>query len=315
MTWPKVQRRIAQLIREDNFYTEAERDNFDDIDPAAIREALAQRGIVGGKVVDPEKLNSDPFIQRVMQDTERVAEQALMERAKGLISDFCRSEYGSEADFSDPAKIGVAYTTVTDDEIPIQVNIDLVNYRLERYLDDEHETFETPRYLRGQIEISYVPYTAEWQVSRKSMVRYNDVAAFTTYGTDRASAYRLLEDALNLRDIRIYDTIEDADGRERRVLNAKETTLAAQKQQLIRDAFKDWIWKDPERRETLVRQYNEEMNSTRPREYDGSHIVFSGMNPEITLREHQKNAIAHVLYGGNTLLAHEVGAGKSATRS
>jgi hypothetical protein len=311
LTWPKVQRRIAQLIREDNFYTEAERDNFDDIDPAAIREALAQRGIVGGKVVDPEKLNSDPFIQRVMQDTERVAEQALMERAKGLISDFCRSEYGSEADFSDPAKIGVAYTTVTDDEIPIQVNIDLVNYRLERYLDDEHETFETPRYLRGQIEISYVPYTAEWQVSRKSMVRYNDVAAFTTYGTDRASAYRLLEDALNLRDIRIYDTIEDADGRERRVLNAKETTLAAQKQQLIRDAFKDWIWKDPERRETLVRQYNEEMNSTRPREYDGSHIVFSGMNPEITLREHQKNAIAHVLYGGNTLLAHEVGAGKT----
>ena len=311
LTWPKVQRRIAQLIREDNFYTEAERDNFDDIDPAAIREALAQRGIVGGKVVDPEKLNSDPFIQRVMQDTERVAEQALMERAKGLISDFCRSEYGSEADFSDPAKIGVAYTTVTDDEIPIQVNIDLVNYRLERYLDDEHETFETPRYLRGQIEISYVPYTAEWQVSRKSMVRYNDVAAFTTYGTDRASAYRLLEDALNLRDIRIYDTIEDADGRERRVLNAKETTLAAQKQQLIRDAFKDWIWKDPERRETLVRQYNEEMNSTRPREYDGSHIVFSGMNPEITRREHQKNAIAHVLYGGNTLLAHEVGAGKT----
>ena len=174
-----------------------------------------------------------------------------------------------------------------------------------------YETFETPRYLRGQIEVSYVPYTAEWQVSRKSMVRYNDVAAFTTYGTDRASAYRLLEDALNLRDIRIYDTIEDADGRERRVLNAKETTLAAQKQQLIRDAFKDWIWKDPERRETLVRQYNEEMNSTRPREYDGSHIVFSGMNPEITLREHQKNAIAHVLYGGNTLLAHEVGAGKT----
>ena len=174
-----------------------------------------------------------------------------------------------------------------------------------------YETFDTPRYLRGQIEISYVPYTAEWQVSRKSMVRYNDVAAFTTYGTDRASAYRLLEDALNLRDIRIYDTIEDADGRERRVLNAKETTLAAQKQQLIRDAFKDWIWKDPDRRQALVRQYNEEMNSTRPREYDGGHITFGGMNPAITLREHQKNAIAHVLYGGNTLLAHEVGAGKT----
>ena len=174
-----------------------------------------------------------------------------------------------------------------------------------------YETFDTPRYLRRNIEVSYVPYTAEWQVSNKTSVRYNDVAAYTTYGTDRANAYRLLEDALNLRDIRIYDTVEDADGHERRVLNAKETTLAAQKQQLIKDAFKDWIWKDPERRETLVRQYNEEMNSTRPREYDGSHIVFSGMNPAITLREHQKNAIAHVLYGGNTLLAHEVGAGKT----
>ncbi|MGM9651087.1 MAG: helicase SNF2, partial [Faecousia sp.] len=139
-----------------------------------------------------------------------------------------------------------------------------------------YETFETPRYLRGKIEVNYVPYTAEWQVTHKSMPRENDVAAYTTYGTDRANAYRLLEESLNLRDIRIYDTVEDPDGKERRVLNAKETTLAAQKQQLIKDAFKDWIWKDPERRETLVRQYNEEMNSTRPREYDGSHIVFSG---------------------------------------
>ena len=208
LSWAKVQRLIAQLIREDNFFTEQERDNFDDIDPVAIREALAERGIVGGKVVDPQKLNSDPFIQRVMRDTERVAEQeeptldladrfhvvsldrgfrtlyavwddethgyymdadgmteeftsewqaevyrlelqgqaerALMERAKGLISDFCQSEYGSEADFSNPAKIGIAYTTVTDDEIPIQVNIDLVNFRLERYLDDEH--LETRQY-------------------------------------------------------------------------------------------------------------------------------------------------------------------------
>ena len=174
-----------------------------------------------------------------------------------------------------------------------------------------YETFKTPVYLRNQIQVHYSPYTAEWQLSGKTMPRRNDIAAYTTYGTDRANAYRLLEDALNLRDVRIYDTVEDANGHERRVLNAKETTLAAQKQQLIKDAFKDWIWKDPERRETLVRQYNEEMNSTRPREYDGSHIVFSGMNPEITLREHQKNAIAHVLYGGNTLLAHEVGAGKT----
>ena len=131
------------------------------------------------------------------------------------------------------------------------------------------------------------------------------------YGTSRANAYKILEDSLNLRDVRIYDTVEDADGKERRVLNAKETTLAAQKQQVIQEAFKDWIWRDPECRQTLVRQYNEEMNSTCLREYDGSHITFGGMNSAITLREHQKSAIAHVLYGGNTLLAHEVGAGKT----
>ena len=174
-----------------------------------------------------------------------------------------------------------------------------------------YETFKTPPYLRDVIEVKYVPYNAEWQVTGKNSVGYNNVAAYTTYGTNRANAYKILEDSLNLRDVRIYDTVEDADGKERRVLNAKETTLAAQKQQAIREAFKDWIWKDPERRQALVRQYNEEMNSTRPREYDGSHIVFGGMNPSITLREHQKNAIAHVLYGGNTLLAHEVGAGKT----
>ena len=174
-----------------------------------------------------------------------------------------------------------------------------------------YETFNTPFYLQRSIEVNYSSFTAEWQIKGKSSVSYNDVAAYTTYGTSRANAYKILEDSLNLRDVRIYDTIEDADGKERRVLNAKETTLAAQKQQAIREAFRDWIWRDPERRQTLVRQYNEEMNSTRPREYDGSHITFGGMNPEITLREHQLNAIAHVLYGGNTLLAHEVGAGKT----
>ena len=174
-----------------------------------------------------------------------------------------------------------------------------------------YETFNTPFYLQRSIEVNYSSFTAEWQIKGKSSVSYNDVAAYTTYGTSRANAYKILEDSLNLRDVRIYDTIEDADGKERRVLNAKETTLAAQKQQAIREAFKDWIWRDPERRQTLVRQYNEEMNSTRPREYDGSHITFGGMNPAITLREHQKSAIAHVLYGGNTLLAHEVGAGKT----
>ena len=173
-----------------------------------------------------------------------------------------------------------------------------------------YETFDTPFYLQRNIEVNYSSFTAEWQITGKSSVSQNNVAAYTTYGTSRANAYKILEDSLNLRDVRIYDTIEDADGKERRVLNAKETTLAAQKQQAIRDAFKDWIWKDPDRRQALVRQYNEEMNSTRPREYDG-HITFGGMNPAITLREHQKNAIAHVLYGGNTLLAHEVGAGKT----
>ena len=174
-----------------------------------------------------------------------------------------------------------------------------------------YETFNTPYYLQRAIQVNYASYTAEWQVTGKSAVSEKDVAAYTTYGTSRANAYKILEDSLNLRDVRIYDTVEDADGKERRVLNAKETTLAAQKQQAIRDAFKDWIWKDPERRRALVDLYNEEMNSTRPREYDGSHITFGGMNPSITLRDHQLGAIAHVLYGGNTLLAHEVGAGKT----
>ena len=153
--------------------------------------------------------------------------------------------------------------------------------------------------------------TAEWRISGKSALSHNDVAAYMTYGTDRANAYRILEETLNLKDIRIYDTIEDADGKQRRVLNKKQTTLAQQKQQAIKDAFRDWIWKNPHRREALVAKYNELFNSTRPREYNGDHIVFGGMNPDITLREHQKNAIAHVIYGGNTLLAHEVGAGKT----
>ena len=174
-----------------------------------------------------------------------------------------------------------------------------------------NEIFDTPYRLKKTIQVQYSPSTAAWFISNKSKVSYDDITAYQTYGTDRASAYDILEDSLNLRDVRIYDTVRDLDGNEKRVLNAEETTLAAQKQQAIREAFKDWIWADPERRQALVKQYNEEMNSTRPREYDGSHISFVGMNPEITLREHQRNAIAHVLYGGNTLLAHEVGAGKT----
>ena len=173
------------------------------------------------------------------------------------------------------------------------------------------ETFETPFYLLRSIEVRYSPITAEWQISGKSAVSRNNVAAYTTYGTERANAYRILEETLNLKDIRIYDTVEDPNGKEKRVLNKKETTLAQQKQQAIKDAFQDWIWRDPERRERLCSRYNERFNATRPREYDGSHIHFVGMNPDIKLRPHQLNAIAHVLYGGNVLLAHEVGAGKT----
>ena len=173
------------------------------------------------------------------------------------------------------------------------------------------ETFETPFYQQRMIDVNYSAFTAEWNIRNKNAVSYSNIAAYMTYGTERANAYKILEDTLNLRDVRIYDTKHDADGRERRVLNSKETTLAQQKQQAIRDAFRDWIWRDPDRRHTLVTRYNELFNSTRPREYDGSHITFAGMNPEIRLREHQLNAVAHVLYGGNTLLAHEVGAGKT----
>ncbi|MCD8225401.1 MAG: SNF2-related protein [Clostridiales bacterium] len=173
------------------------------------------------------------------------------------------------------------------------------------------ETFELPFYLRRSIEVKFSPLTAEWQVTGKSSISRHDVAAYATYGTERANAYRILEDTLNLKDVRIYDTIEDIDGKQKRVLNKKETTLAQQKQQAIKDAFQEWVWKDPARREALCKKYNELFNSTRPREYDGSHIRFGGMNPDIKLRPHQQNAIAHVLYGGNTLLAHEVGAGKT----
>ena len=173
------------------------------------------------------------------------------------------------------------------------------------------ETFQIPYYLRHAVKVRYSPYTAEWRVEGKTATGRGDIISSETYGTSRANAYKILEETLNLKDVRIYDTIEDAEGKPKRVLNKRETMLAQQKQQVIKDAFANWIWQDPQRRIALVRQYNELFNSTRPREYDGSHIRFVGMNPEITLREHQRNAIAHVLYGGNTLLAHEVGAGKT----
>ena len=173
------------------------------------------------------------------------------------------------------------------------------------------ETFQIPYYLRRAVNVRYSPYTAEWRVEGKTATGRSNIISSETYGTSRANAYKILEETLNLKDVRIYDTIEDADGRPKRVLNKRETMLAQQKQQVIKDAFANWVWQDPQRRIALVKQYNELFNSTRPREYDGSHIKFVGMNPEITLREHQRNAIAHVLYGGNTLLAHEVGAGKT----
>ena len=173
------------------------------------------------------------------------------------------------------------------------------------------ETFQIPYYLRRAVNVRYSPYTAEWRVEGKTATGRSDIISSETYGTSRANAYKILEETLNLKDVRIYDTIEDAEGKPKRVLNKRETMLAQQKQQIIKDAFANWVWQDPQRRIALVKQYNELFNSTRPREYDGSHIKFVGMNPEITLREHQRNAIAHVLYGGNTLLAHEVGAGKT----
>ena len=173
------------------------------------------------------------------------------------------------------------------------------------------ELLEPAFYVRRSIDVNYSDFSAEWNITGKSVVGRSDINANMTYGTERANAYKILEDTLNLRDVRIYDTITDADGKEKRVLNSKETTLAQQKQQAIKDAFQEWIWKDPTRRYELVQKYNELFNATRPREYNGQHITFSGMNPEIQLREHQLNAVAHILYGGNTLLAHEVGAGKT----
>ena len=173
-----------------------------------------------------------------------------------------------------------------------------------------YEFLDTPRYAQWKIRLHYSPYTSEWSIENKSYDTSN-LKVYRTYGTDRSNAYKIIEETLNLKDVRIFDYVEDEEGRKKPVLNKKETTIALQKQELIKEGFKEWIWKDPQRREKLCKLYNEKFNSTRPREYDGSHITFSGMNPEIELREHQKNAVAHILYGGNTLFAHAVGAGKT----
>ena len=173
-----------------------------------------------------------------------------------------------------------------------------------------YEFLDTPVYARWNIKVHYSKLTGEWNVEGKSYDRGN-LKAYNTYGTKRVNAYKIIEETLNMKDVRVFDYIEDADGKKKAILNKKETAIAQSKQELIKQGFQDWVWRDPERREKLVRLYNEKFNSIRPREYDGSHIVFSGINPEITLREHQKNAVAHILYGGNTLLAHAVGAGKT----
>lgn len=176
------------------------------------------------------------------------------------------------------------------------------------------ELFDTPNYCRWKIHVHFSQHTGEWNIESKSYDK-NNIKAHSTYGTKRINGYKILEQTLNLRDVRIFDYVSDSEGRKTPVLNKEETAIAQAKQELIKQAFQDWIWKDPERRERLTTLYNEKFNSTRPREYDGSHLSFTGMNPEISLREHQRNAIARILYGGNTLLAHCVGAGKSATRS
>ena len=172
------------------------------------------------------------------------------------------------------------------------------------------EFLGTPRYAQWNIKVHFSAYTGEWNIEGKSYDRSN-VKAYSTYGTGRINAYKIIEETLNLKDVRIFDYVEDADGKKKAILNKKETAIAQAKQELIKQGFQDWVWSDPERRERLCILYNEKFNSLRPREYDGSHIVFSGMNPEIELREHQRNAVAHILYGGNTLLAHAVGAGKT----
>lgn len=243
----------------------------------------------------PEYQTADEYLSGNVRQKLRVAEKMAKDNPEYLPNvEALRAAQPKDLDASE-IEIRLGATWIDKDDI-------------EQFM---YETFQTPRYMQWNCKVNFSPFTAEWAISAKTHYSYADVNAYVTYGTQRANAYKILEDTLNLRDVRIYDTVQDLDGKERRVLNNKETTLAQQKQQAIKDAFADWIWKDPERRQRLVAKYNELFNSDRPREYDGQHITFSGMNPEIQLREHQLNAVAHILYGGNTLLAHEVGAGKT----
>jgi len=253
------------------------------------------RGVIFQDPIHGEWQTADEYLSGNVRQKLRVAERAAKNNP-GYLSNVeaLRASQPKDLDAS---------------EIEVRLGATWIDQRyIQQFME---ETFEPPYYLRRNIQVHFSSFTAEWNISGKSSPSYGDVNAYMTYGTDRANAYRILEETLNLRDIRIYDTKTDPDGKERRILNSKETTLAQQKQQAIKDAFQDWVWRDPDRRQELVQRYNEVFNSNRPREYDGRHISFSGMNPEIHLREHQLNAVAHILYGGNTLLAHEVGAGKT----
>ncbi len=259
-------------------------------------ELLAElRGVIFQDPIQGEWQTADEYLSGNVRQKLRVAERAAENNPDYLPNvEALRASQPKDLDAS---------------EIEVRLGATWIDpHYIQQFME---ETFEPPYYLRRNIQVHFSSFTAEWNISGKSSPAYNDVNAYMTFGTERANAYRILEDTLNLRDIRIYDTVTDPDGKERRVLNSKETTLAQQKQQAIKDAFQDWVWRDPDRRQELVQRYNELFNSNRPREYDGHHISFSGMNPEIHLREHQLNAVAHVLYGGNVLLAHKVGAGKT----
>ncbi|MCD8198531.1 MAG: SNF2-related protein [Lachnospiraceae bacterium] len=261
-----------------------------------------------------EELRGVIFKDPMASDEPEVGWQTADEYLSGNVREKLRiAQMAAEKDSAFAVNVDVLTRAQPKDleasEIDVRLGATWVDKQyIQRFMQ---ETFELPFYMRRSVEVKFSPITAEWQITGKSSVSRHDVTAYVTYGTHRASAYRILEDTLNLKDVRIYDTIEDIDGKQKRVLNKEETTLAQQKQQAIKDAFREWVWKDPARREALCKKYNELFNSTRPREYDGSHIRFGGMNPDIKLRPHQQNAIAHVLYGGNTLLAHEVGAGKT----
>ena len=263
------------------------------MDESALIDGL--QGVIFREPVKSEWQTADEYLSGNVRQKLREAEQAASADPAYLPNvEALRSSQPKDLDAS---------------EIEVRLGATWIDQKyIQQFME---ETFEPPFYLRRSIQVHFSPFTAEWSITGKSQPSHSDINAYMTYGTERANAYRILEDTLNLRDVRIYDTVTDPDGKERRVLNSKETTLAQQKQQAIKDAFSEWIWKDPDRRQELVTRYNELFNSNRPREYDGSHITFSGMNPEIHLREHQLNAVAHILYGGNTLLAHEVGAGKT----